>query len=356
MFLKRFVLLALGVATPLCSFAQDAETPTAPALVAESTVDALVPLGQTIFGKLVSVLPDTVGEGADNPCPLENEIPKCFDADFVRRSALQPVAIDAASESRVLTLQVIEGYINLVAAVASGQVILAEQQTGLLRDALQEAGAFGEVVKIAKGIVGAAAPVPPALTDAGFAVIGELITRFSKSRSVEEESKALLDGATIIESMIVNLIDETPQIYEIYRLGRNDVLITLEGELALARLAETPSGENTAEDSAPSGAGTASESSEEASPPPRPVAAIEADIAAARENVRQFHQDLTTYVVLLDQRRTAIKVLVEAATQTVAEGSAGEPSPNSGLVTVERVRRSINLLKTLQLFMSKQSN
>lgn len=359
MYLARFVLLALGITIPLCSSAQEAATPSAPAPVAESSVDttALVPLGQAIFGRLVSVLPGTVGDKADNPCPLENEIPKCFDAEFVRRNALQPVAIDAASEARVLTLQVIEGYINLVAAVGSGQVILAEQQTGLLRQALVEAGTFGEVVKIAKGIIKTAAPVPPALTDAGFAVIGDLIKRFSKSKSVEEQSEALLGGAAVVDGMIANLIEETPKIYEIYRLSRNDELITLEEELALARIAETASSESTAEGgSAPGNVTAASESSEDTSPPPRPVADIETDIAAVRGNVRQFHQDLTTYVVLLDHRRTAIKVLVEAATQTVTEGSGDEPQPNSSQVTVERVRRAIDLLKTLQVFLGNKSN
>lgn len=355
MFLNRFVLLVLGVTAPLCAFAQDPEPPAAPAPVAESTVDtpALVPLGQTIFGRLVSVLPDTVRDEVENPCPLENEMPKCFDADFVRRSALQPIAIDAASESRVLTLQVIEGYIDLVAAVGAGQIELAEEQTGPLRDAIEESAAFGEVLKIARGIVEAAVPVPQALTDTGFAVISELITRIRESQNVEEQSEALLAGATIIESMIVNLIEETPRVYEIYRLGRNDKLIALEEELVLSRLGETTSGEDPAEDVVVSGNGTAPES-EEASPTSRPVAAIEADIAAVRKNVRQFHKDLTTYVVLLDQRRTAIKVLVETATQMVAGESGGEPPPNSGEVAVERVRRSINLLKKLQVFVSGQ--
>jgi len=354
MFLSRFALFALAVIAPLCTFAQDSETSPTPAPVGENSADALdlAPLGKTVFSKLVSVLPEPVASEADTPCPLENETPICFDPDSVRRSVLQPVAITAAIETRTLTLQIIDGYITFVAAVGAGAVELSEEQISSLRRALDGVGAYGEILKIAKGIVGAVVPVPQALTEAGFEVIGELITRIGKSKNTAERSDALLASAAVIEGLIANLIAETPQIYKIYRQAQNDKLITLDDELARAGLPPPASDTEAAAD----GSVSSPPEGEEALPPPRAAAVIEAEITAIQEDIRAYHQDLRTYVILLDQRSRAIKILVEAAAQKIAEGPDSDTQASDSEVAVERVRRAANLLKILQVIVGNRLN
>ncbi|MEM6848915.1 MAG: hypothetical protein AAF580_12750 [Pseudomonadota bacterium] len=206
----------------------------------------------------------------------------------------------------------------------------ARAEASRLHPILQTVIGNSAAAEFGRNLIENAIPVPRALTDAGFGIIAGLMTRIADHQDAEQQSQALIDGSVVINGMITGLIEETPRIYEIYRLSRNEEIIDLEGkeriaEIKLAELAE--SDERTAE----------IESAEES------LANIREQLAQTRGDVRELHSSLGSFVTLLDRRRAAMAILVAASTNTDAPATA--PEHNSIRPTaVDEVRRSAGLL------------
>lgn len=275
----------------------------------------VVALGRGLFERLKPIVAERLYDEEDGPCAPVNGMPRCFDPDFARTSAFQPVAVAAAVDARVLALEIIEAYAALVSAVSEGDAdaVLGTQKSSLIA-ALNQAGVFGAVVETAKGVIDATAPVPDFVTDLGFAGMSRLVSLFAASQSAADTSDALIASAPVVDALIVALIDETPWIYEQYRLGRNEEIIRLENELVVKGFDESAD-----------------------------TGAIEDEIEAVKSDVREFYGGLRLYVLILEQRRNAMKVLTR-----VAVNAAQSPTPVLSESALDKVKVAAGLLLRLR--------
>lgn len=291
----------------------------------------VITLGEKIYGALVPIIEARLTADEDSPCAPQEGVPQCFDIEIARRVAVTPVAAQAARNGRLTALLVIEGYAALVQAVGRGEVAPAQAEASRLHPILQTVIGNSAAAEFGRELIDNAIPVPRALTDAGFGIIAGLMTRIAEHQDAEQQSQALIDGSVVVNSMITGLIEETPRIYEIYRLSRNEEIIDLEGKERIAelRLAEIREADERAAEI---------EGAEES------LANIREQLEQTRGDVREFHGSLGSFVTLLDRRRAAIAILVAASTHvevpppTAPEHNSIRPS------AVDEVRRSAGLL------------
>jgi hypothetical protein len=136
--------------------------------------------------------------------------PSCFDPLTVLtggRSGEPAIVLSARA-----ALQMIANYNAALLSLAEG------------RFSVGSAAQIGDLYTSAKTVltlISVAVPGVPALFSAATATaFGQLVTGLETIRTVAEERRALTAGAPVVQSMLAELANQTPYLYEIYRASK----------------------------------------------------------------------------------------------------------------------------------------
>jgi hypothetical protein len=245
--------------------------------------------GHILLDKIAPIIAAVALPGpGEQPDPSDCRVdrhgaPKCFDPRLAVAEAPssdpQPIAVRRAA------LELISAYNGMLIELANG------------REPRELQSRLGEVVELAGTVLvltGGAAAGLPALVPPVVAGLNKLTERLGTARAAAVTRQDILDNRDTIKALLAQLKEDTPKLYEIYRLKRLD-----DRREALSQnrteLAE-----------------------------------------AASNDLRQFHASVAAYFVLIGRTAEALDTLAVAASDSAAHNSHGSSGIFRGALDLRR--------------------